>query len=141
MADSPRSDTSVCDACSDFHHLLRNRKFYTLLNRRKTQILINIPFVIFTVEDHLHSVTEGYDGHEVLIIDKHKLDVFYQYLGIWVQRYGFKKCWINFKMMFLYIREYLRTVCIYLSANMYYGYLIYFRQSLETLKNIIICYV
>ena len=42
---------------------------------------------ISVVEDHLHTVTEGYDGHEVLIIDKHKLDVFYHYLGIWVQRY------------------------------------------------------
>ena len=27
MSDSPRSDTSVCDACSEFHHLLRNREY------------------------------------------------------------------------------------------------------------------
>ena len=84
MSDSPRSDTSVCDACSEFHHLLRNRKY-------KDEKYIWFDDVIwqkkfFSVEDHLHSVTEGYDGHEVLIIDKHKLDVFYQYLGIWVQR-------------------------------------------------------
>ena len=84
MSDSPRSDTSVCDACSEFHHLLRNRKY-------KDEKCIWFDDVIwqkffFSVEDHLHSVTEGYDGHEVLIIDKHKLDVFYQYLGIWVQR-------------------------------------------------------
>ena len=57
------------------------------LNRQEYRYaILDLLGIDFSVEDHLHSVTEGYDGHEVLIIDKHKLDVFYQYLGIWVQR-------------------------------------------------------
>ena len=70
-----------------FHLLLRNIKKKSLI-WQNVLLEFDVKFnPISLVEDHLHTVTEGYDGHEVLIIDKHKLDVFYHYLGIWVQRY------------------------------------------------------
>ena len=56
------SSGGICDACLEFHTNLGN------------------------LENHLQSVTEGYEGHELPIIDKNQLPVFYQYLGVWLQR-------------------------------------------------------
>jgi len=54
--------SGICDGCSEFHNVLKN------------------------LENHLETVTEGYEGHELLIIDKNQLHNFYHYLGVWVQR-------------------------------------------------------
>ena len=41
--------------------------------------------LFFPVENYLQPVTDA-TGHELLVIDKDQLNVFYHYLGVWVQR-------------------------------------------------------
>ena len=76
------SNSGICDACTDFHNLLKNREF----TKRNFNFAAYINLWFFLVENHLQPVTEGYDGHELLVIDKDQLNVFYHYLGVWVQR-------------------------------------------------------
>ena len=86
------SSGGICDACLEFHTILRNRKLELCEKRvingsQKVYLMRCFIFTFFSVENHLQSVTEGYEGPEFLIIDKNQLPIFYQYLGVWLQRY------------------------------------------------------
>ena len=80
------SSGGICDACLEFHTILRNRKLKIPQKLTSGFLIKSCGVFTFLVENHLQSVTEGYEGHELLIIDKNQLPVFYQYLGVWLQR-------------------------------------------------------
>ena len=50
-----------------------------------TNVISQIFGTFFPVENYLQPVTDA-TGHELLVIDKDQLNVFYHYLGVWVQR-------------------------------------------------------